>query len=171
MRSLSRSSHDRVSVLLLLILLLLLLVFIAVLKASTTKQLPLIRANLIDLAIFIIAFNEILHKGCSCPIKSRIYKASASSFLKSWRRITNFLPPLSLSLSVLLLGASHVAYLIELITSKFVSYISARLRESFRGAGESRTGNWEQVTGLGQQVTGNWQAAALATLATALAHE
>lgn len=107
-------------------------------------------------------------EGHSCPIKSRIYKASAT-FLKSWRRITNFIPPLSLCR--LLLGASHVAYLIELITSKFVSYISARLRESFRGAGESRTGNWEQVTGLGQQVTGNWQAAALATLAAALAHE
>lgn len=57
----SRSSHDRV----LLLLLLLLLVFIAVLKASTTKQLPLIRAKLIDLAIFIIAFNEILHFECS----------------------------------------------------------------------------------------------------------
>lgn len=95
-------------------------------------------------------------EGHSRAIKSRIYKASAT-FLKSWRRITNFIPPPSLSLSRLLLGASRVAYLIELITSKFVSYISARLRESFRGAGESRTGNWEQVTGLGQQV--NWQLA------------
>lgn len=94
-------------------------------------------------------------EGHSFAIKSRIYKASAT-FLKSWRRITNFIPPF-LSLCRLLLGASRVAYLIELITSKFVSYISARLRESFRGAGESRTGNWEQVTGLGQQV--NWQLA------------